>query len=196
MRWPDAPRREMAAPYCFGGGSLYASGFGAVTLGNARGMLDLFIDLARRKTARGMTNPSGERKHPSRRRRRRYITYIRANLSRSNAARDRNRRDARGRPDDESAHANSRGRNVCNSTAMPPPGMSTVSGPMPRGWSCSSARVSNRSPSKRARTGTTSSVPAGNSETDAALVRQAPVLPLVSSVIHLGQKMALAPGTN
>jgi alkylation response protein AidB-like acyl-CoA dehydrogenase len=57
MRWPDAPRRQMAAPYCFGGGSLYASGFGAVALGNARAMLDLFIDLARRKTARGMTNP-------------------------------------------------------------------------------------------------------------------------------------------
>jgi hypothetical protein len=33
MRWPDQPRREMAAPYCFGGGSLYASGFGAVALG-------------------------------------------------------------------------------------------------------------------------------------------------------------------
>ncbi len=60
MRWPDAPRRDMAAPYCFGGGSLYASGFGAVALGNARGMLDLFVDLARRKTARGMTSPMAE----------------------------------------------------------------------------------------------------------------------------------------
>lgn len=60
MRWPDQPRREMAAPYCFGGGSLYASGFGAVALGNARGMLDLFIDLARRKTARGMVSPLAE----------------------------------------------------------------------------------------------------------------------------------------
>jgi alkylation response protein AidB-like acyl-CoA dehydrogenase len=60
MHWPDAPRRQMAAPYCFGGGSLYASGFGAVALGNARGMLDLFIALARRKTARGMTNPLAE----------------------------------------------------------------------------------------------------------------------------------------
>lgn len=60
MRWPDAPRQEMAAPYCFGGGSFYASGFGAVALGNARGMLDLFIDLARRKTSHGMTNPLAE----------------------------------------------------------------------------------------------------------------------------------------
>ncbi|HVC52975.1 MAG TPA: acyl-CoA dehydrogenase family protein [Stellaceae bacterium] len=60
MRWPDAPRQEMAAPYCFGGGSLYASGFGAVALGNARGMFDLFVDLARSKTARGMPNPLAE----------------------------------------------------------------------------------------------------------------------------------------
>lgn len=60
MRWPDAPRREMAAPYCFGGGSLYAAGFGAVALGNARGMFDLFVSLARSKTARGMTNPLAE----------------------------------------------------------------------------------------------------------------------------------------
>lgn len=59
-RWPDQPRREMAAPYCFGASSIYASGFGAAAIGNARGMLDLFIDLARRKTARGMTNPLAE----------------------------------------------------------------------------------------------------------------------------------------
>lgn len=57
MRWPDGPRRAMAAPYCFGGGSLYAAGFGAVALGNARGTLDLFLTLAQRKTARGMTSP-------------------------------------------------------------------------------------------------------------------------------------------
>ena len=59
-RWPDASRREMAAPYCFGGSSLYAAGFGAVALGNARGMFDLFLELARGKTARGMTNPLAE----------------------------------------------------------------------------------------------------------------------------------------
>jgi alkylation response protein AidB-like acyl-CoA dehydrogenase len=59
-RWPDAPRQEMAAPYCFGGSSLYAAGFGAVALGNARGAFDLFVDLARRKTARGMANPLGQ----------------------------------------------------------------------------------------------------------------------------------------
>jgi alkylation response protein AidB-like acyl-CoA dehydrogenase len=56
-RWPDATRQEMAAPYCFGGSSLYAAGFGAVALGNARGTFDLFLALARCKTARGMTTP-------------------------------------------------------------------------------------------------------------------------------------------
>jgi indole-3-acetate monooxygenase len=56
-RWPDAVRQELAAPYCFGGSSLYASGFGAVALGNARGTFDLFVALAREKTARNTTNP-------------------------------------------------------------------------------------------------------------------------------------------
>ncbi len=57
LRWPDATRQGMPAPYCFGGGSLYASGFGAVALGNARGMFDLFVSLAQEKTARSTVNP-------------------------------------------------------------------------------------------------------------------------------------------
>jgi len=59
-RWPDAPRRDMTAPYCFGGSSLYAAGFGAVALGNARGTFDLFLKLAGGKTARGMANSLAE----------------------------------------------------------------------------------------------------------------------------------------
>ena len=57
FRWPDAPRLKLAAPYRFGGSSLYASGFAMVSLGNARGMLDGFIEVARRKVPRFTTNP-------------------------------------------------------------------------------------------------------------------------------------------
>lgn len=57
FRWPDAPRLKLAAPYRFGGSSLYASGFAMVGLGNARGMLAGFIDMARRKVPRFTTNP-------------------------------------------------------------------------------------------------------------------------------------------
>jgi alkylation response protein AidB-like acyl-CoA dehydrogenase len=57
FRWPDALRLKLAAPYRFGGSSLYASGFAMVSLGNARGMLDLFIEVARRKVPRFTTNP-------------------------------------------------------------------------------------------------------------------------------------------
>ena len=57
FRWPDAPRLKLAAPYRFGGSSLYASGFAMVSLGNARGMLDGFVEVARRKVPRFTTNP-------------------------------------------------------------------------------------------------------------------------------------------
>jgi len=57
FRWPDAPRLKLAAPYRFGGSSLYASGFAMVSLGNARGMLDGFIEAARHKVPRFTTNP-------------------------------------------------------------------------------------------------------------------------------------------
>ena len=57
FRWPDAPRLKLAAPYRFGGSSLYASGFAMVSLGNARGMLEGFIEVARRKVPRFTTNP-------------------------------------------------------------------------------------------------------------------------------------------
>lgn len=57
FRWPDAPRLKLAAPYRFGGSSLYASGFAGVGLGNARGMLDGFIELSRRKVPRFTQNP-------------------------------------------------------------------------------------------------------------------------------------------
>jgi alkylation response protein AidB-like acyl-CoA dehydrogenase len=57
FRWPDAPRLKLAAPYRFGGSSLYASGFAGVSLGNARGMLEGFIDLSRKKVPRWGKNP-------------------------------------------------------------------------------------------------------------------------------------------
>ena len=57
FRWPDEPRLELSVPYRFGGSSLYASGFGCVALGNARGMLDEFIDLSKRKVPRWGKNP-------------------------------------------------------------------------------------------------------------------------------------------
>jgi alkylation response protein AidB-like acyl-CoA dehydrogenase len=57
FRWPDGPRLKLAIPYRFGGSSLYASGFACVALGNARGMLDDFIDLSKRKVPRWGKNP-------------------------------------------------------------------------------------------------------------------------------------------
>jgi alkylation response protein AidB-like acyl-CoA dehydrogenase len=57
FRWPDPPRLKLAVPYRFGGSSLYASGFACVALGNARGMLDEFIDLSQRKVPRWGKNP-------------------------------------------------------------------------------------------------------------------------------------------
>ena len=57
FRWPDAPRLKLAVPYRFGGSSLYASGFACVALGNARGMLDGFIELSQRKVPRWGKNP-------------------------------------------------------------------------------------------------------------------------------------------
>jgi alkylation response protein AidB-like acyl-CoA dehydrogenase len=56
-RWPDAKRLQMPVPYRFGASSLYCSGFGSVALGNARGMLDSFIELATRKVPRWGRNP-------------------------------------------------------------------------------------------------------------------------------------------
>ena len=49
-RWPDADRLKLAAPYRFSVNGLYAPGFAAVALGNARGMFDALVDLAGRKT--------------------------------------------------------------------------------------------------------------------------------------------------
>ncbi|MBV9826169.1 MAG: acyl-CoA dehydrogenase family protein [Alphaproteobacteria bacterium] len=55
-RWPDAERLKQGIPYRFTASSLYASGFGSVALGNARGMLDSFIELATKKVARWTRN--------------------------------------------------------------------------------------------------------------------------------------------
>jgi len=49
-RWPDFDRLKLAAPYRFSVNGLYAPGFAAVALGNARGMFDAVVDLAGRKT--------------------------------------------------------------------------------------------------------------------------------------------------
>jgi alkylation response protein AidB-like acyl-CoA dehydrogenase len=57
FRWPDPPRLKLDVPYRFGGSSLYASGFACVALGNARGMLDGFIELSKRKVPRWGKNP-------------------------------------------------------------------------------------------------------------------------------------------
>jgi alkylation response protein AidB-like acyl-CoA dehydrogenase len=57
----DPAERHLPGPlYCFPLGSLYASGFASVALGTARTMLDAFVELARDKTARGMTRPVRE----------------------------------------------------------------------------------------------------------------------------------------
>ena len=55
--WPDPPRLKLDVSYRFGGSSLYASGFACVALGNARGMLDEFIELSKRKVPRWGKNP-------------------------------------------------------------------------------------------------------------------------------------------
>jgi alkylation response protein AidB-like acyl-CoA dehydrogenase len=60
LQWPDAARLKLAAPYRFGASSLYAAGFASVGLGNARGTLDTFLDLAQRKTPRWGRNPLSE----------------------------------------------------------------------------------------------------------------------------------------
>lgn len=52
MNWPDASRLALAAPYRFAANNLYAAGFAAVGLGNARGALDTFVALARGKVPR------------------------------------------------------------------------------------------------------------------------------------------------
>jgi indole-3-acetate monooxygenase len=56
-RWPGEAHRAMAAPFRFGPSSLYGPGFGALALGNARGMLDAFVAFARRKTPLWNRNP-------------------------------------------------------------------------------------------------------------------------------------------
>jgi len=60
LYWPDAAHLNQPVPYRLTASSLYASGFGSVGLGNARGMLDTFIELATRKTARLQRNPLAE----------------------------------------------------------------------------------------------------------------------------------------
>lgn len=56
-RWPDEARSRLALPFRFSVSALYASGFGALALGNARGMLDGFLALAQRKTPLWQRNP-------------------------------------------------------------------------------------------------------------------------------------------
>lgn len=57
-RWPDAERLTLGSTaYRFTASSLYCSGFGSVALGNARGMLDSFIELATQKVPRWGRNP-------------------------------------------------------------------------------------------------------------------------------------------
>jgi alkylation response protein AidB-like acyl-CoA dehydrogenase len=54
--WIDSTPSDPAPLYRFSGSGLYAAGFGAIALGNARGMLEAFVRLARVKTARGAKN--------------------------------------------------------------------------------------------------------------------------------------------
>jgi alkylation response protein AidB-like acyl-CoA dehydrogenase len=53
--WPE--RKGWAAPYRFNPSALYAAGFAALAVGNARAMLDGFIALATRKTPIWQRNP-------------------------------------------------------------------------------------------------------------------------------------------
>ncbi|MEJ0069158.1 MAG: acyl-CoA dehydrogenase family protein [Pseudomonadota bacterium] len=54
-RWHSVDSTGFGIPYRFGATSLYAAGFGMVALGNARAMLDAFIELAGAKTPRGIS---------------------------------------------------------------------------------------------------------------------------------------------
>ena len=54
--WIVTTPSDPAPIYRFSGSALYAGGFGAIALGNARGMLDTFIHIARDKTPRGAKN--------------------------------------------------------------------------------------------------------------------------------------------
>ncbi|MDB5489503.1 MAG: Acyl-CoA dehydrogenase [Reyranella sp.] len=54
--WIVTTPADPAPLYRFSGSALYAAGFGAIALGNARGMLDTFIHIARDKTPRGAKN--------------------------------------------------------------------------------------------------------------------------------------------
>jgi alkylation response protein AidB-like acyl-CoA dehydrogenase len=58
-RWPDCDRSKLAAPYRFSVNALYAPGFAAAALGNARGMFDALADLAGRKTPMWRAKPLG-----------------------------------------------------------------------------------------------------------------------------------------
>lgn len=55
--WLTVQPSDPAILYRFTGSALYAAGFGGLALGNARGMLDTFLRLARSKTPRGAANP-------------------------------------------------------------------------------------------------------------------------------------------
>jgi len=52
FQWPDPERIELGGPYRFAANNIYAAGFAAVGLGNARGALDDFLGLAQRKVPR------------------------------------------------------------------------------------------------------------------------------------------------
>ena len=52
FQWPDAERIELGGPYRFAANNIYAAGFAAVGLGNARGALGDFLELAQRKMPR------------------------------------------------------------------------------------------------------------------------------------------------
>jgi alkylation response protein AidB-like acyl-CoA dehydrogenase len=56
-RWPDDERKRLAAPYRFSSNGLYGPGFAALALGNARGLLDDFMALAKLKQARWRREP-------------------------------------------------------------------------------------------------------------------------------------------
>ncbi len=53
----DQERRESGPLYRMGSGTCYQVGFAAVACGVARGALDIFIDIARNKVARGQKSP-------------------------------------------------------------------------------------------------------------------------------------------
>jgi alkylation response protein AidB-like acyl-CoA dehydrogenase len=57
--WPDETRLGMTPPYRFSVNGLYAPAFAGVALGNARGMLEAFITLARDKKPMWRRDPLG-----------------------------------------------------------------------------------------------------------------------------------------